>query len=116
MNKKDKRFVDGLTFASAMSCLVLLGWTASADTIYYKGPGGDLADPANWSSPNWTAADKLVVSTTDASDAPVTFPADGFSLSADLPANSALAVYEVPGEGRRLRHGGAQAQHGGSPV
>lgn len=109
MNTGDNRFMNGLTFASAMSCLVLLGWTASADTIYYKGPGGDLADPANWSSPSWTAADKLVVSTTDASGAAVTFPADGFSLSADLPANSALQFTKFPAKdvvfdtaGRRL--------------
>jgi len=96
MNTGKERLICKLKVASAMSCLVLLGRTAHSETIYYKGPGGDLADPANWSASSWTSADTLVVSTNGAGGTMVSIPANGFSLSGDMPANAKLWFTKLP--------------------
>lgn len=71
-----------------------------AATINYVGPGTDLADPDNWSGA-WTSADTLVISTNN-----FAFPAEGFTLSGDLPASAKIQMTKFPASTVKVDCGG----------
>ena len=73
----------------------------NAATVYYTGPGADLADPSNWSG-TWTSEDTLFISTNNN----VAFPEGGFTLSKDMPASSKIVMRCFPASAVNVECGG----------
>ena len=84
-----------------MALAVCVGTGMFAATINYVGPGADLANPDNWRPSTWTDADTLVISTNNA-----TFPANGFTLSGDIPASAKLSLTAFPNSIVKIDCGG----------